>query len=189
MHKSVLVIVQERRSLLIRQMLPRYEYLSSGILPPRRCSQKGQEESMLKEIGASDVKIEKTGIQSEFGENIKSDKILDLIGNSVLVETNSLVRTHGRILQAGWLGGFAPVKDFNPMVEMQSGVHFSLFHSKVLGTSEFPMSAVPLQQIVDKIQRGRWNAKPTHVFNNDDIQEAHKLLNSHNAGGKIVVEH
>ncbi|RAO69992.1 uncharacterized protein BHQ10_006004 [Talaromyces amestolkiae] len=145
--------------------------------------------SMLKEMGASDVSIEKTGIQSVLGENIKFDKILNLIGNSVLVETFSLVRTHGRILQAGWLGGLAPVQDFNPMVEMQSGVHFSLFHSKVLGTPEFPMSAVPLQQIVDKIQRGRWNAKPTHVFNYDDIQEAHKLLDSHNAGGKIVVKH
>lgn len=144
---------------------------------------------MLKEMGASDVKIEKTGIQSELGKKIKFDKILNLIGNNVLVETFSLVRTHGRILQAGWLGGLTPVRDFNPMVEMETGVHFSLFHSKVLGTPEFPMSAVPLQQIVHKIQSGRWNAKPTHVFNYEDIQEAHKLLDSHNAGGKIVVKH
>ncbi|KAF3397086.1 Quinone oxidoreductase PIG3 [Talaromyces pinophilus] len=144
---------------------------------------------MLKEMGASDVKIEKTGIQSEFDENIRFDKILNLIGNSVLVETISLVRTHGRILQAGWLGGLAPVQNFNPMIEMQSGAHFSLFHSKVLGTPGFPMSGVPLQQIVDKIQSGRWNAKPTHVFNYEDIQEAHELLDSHNAGGKIVVKH
>ena len=140
-------------------------------------------------MGASDVKIEKTGIQSELGKKIKFDKILNLIGNNVLVETFSLVRTHGRILQAGWLGGLTPVRDFNPMVEMETGVHFSLFHSKVLGTPEFPMSAVPLQQIVHKIQSGRWNAKPTHVFNYEDIQEAHKLLDSHNAGGKIVVKH
>jgi NADPH:quinone reductase-like Zn-dependent oxidoreductase len=144
---------------------------------------------MLKEMGASDVKVEKTGLQSELGENMKFDKILNLIGNSVLLETISLVRTHGRILQAGWLGGLAPVQDFNPMVEMQSGVHFSLFHSKVLGTPGFPMSDVPLQQIVDKIQRGLWNAKPTYVFSYEDIQEAHRLLDSHNAGGKIVVKH
>ncbi|KUL85411.1 hypothetical protein ZTR_07033 [Talaromyces verruculosus] len=144
---------------------------------------------MLKEMGASNVKIEKIGIQSEFDENIKFDKILNLIGNSVLVETISLVQRHGRILQDGWFGGLAPVKAFNPMVEMQPGVHFSLSHSKVLGTPEFPMSAVPLQQIVDKIQSGRSNAKPTHVFNYEDIQEAHKLLDSHNTGGKIVVKH
>lgn len=145
--------------------------------------------NMLKGMGANDVKIEKIGLQSELRENIKFDKILNLIGNSVLVETISLVRAHGRILQAGWLGGLAPVRDFNPMVEMQSGVHFSLFHSKVLGTPEFPMSAVPLQQIVDKIQSGRWNAKPTHVYNYEDIQKAHDLLDSHNAGGKIIVKH
>ena len=93
------------------------------------------------------------------------------------------------MLQAGWLGGLAPVVDFNPMIQMEPGVHFSLFHSKVLGTADFPMSLFPLQDIVDKIEHGEWNAKPVKVFQYSEIQEAHKLMDSHRAGGKIVVIH
>jgi NADPH2:quinone reductase len=90
------------------------------------------------------------------------------------------------MLQAGWLGGLAPVPDFNPMVEMESGVHFSLFHSKVLGTPDFPLSQIPWQRIVRTIENGEWDAKPAHVFEYKDIHKAHRILDSHDAGGKIL---
>lgn len=93
------------------------------------------------------------------------------------------------MLQAGWLGGLEPVSAFDPMTQMDSGVHFSLFHSKVLGTPEFPLSDVPLQEIVRKIERGKWDAKPARVFEYGDIVDAHRALDSHDVGGKIVVRH
>ncbi|KAH0496030.1 hypothetical protein TgHK011_009548 [Trichoderma gracile] len=145
--------------------------------------------SSVKEMGAVDAKLEHKGLRSEFPSGYKFDKVLNLIGNSVLVESISLTRAGGRVLQAGWLGGLEPVANFNPMVEMDSGVHFSLFHSKVLGSPEFPMSKIPLQEIVGKIEKGAWDAKPAFVFEYKDIQKAHQLLDSHNAGGKIVVKH
>jgi hypothetical protein len=61
---------------------------------------------------------------------------------------------------------------------MESGVHFSLFHSKVLASLDFPLSGIPLQEIVGKIEEGKWDAKP-----------AHRMLDSHKTGGKIVVKH
>lgn len=143
----------------------------------------------LRKMGATDVKLERKGLREQFADGTKFDKTLNLIGNSVLVESIGLTRAGGRMLQAGWLGGLAPVVDFNPMVEMDSGVHFSLFHSKVLGSPEFPLSKIPLQGIVQKIERGAWDAKPTHVFQYEDIHKAHTLLDSHAAGGKIVVKH
>ena len=139
----------------------------------------------LKKRGAVDVKLEQDGLQCD----TKFDKVLNLIGNRVLVESISLARTGGRMLQAGWLGGLAPVVDFNPMVEMESGVHFSLFHGKVLGTPDFPLSAIPFQDIVTKIESGAWDAKPAYVFEYEDIQKAHEMLDSHKAGGKIVMKH
>ncbi|KAJ8109321.1 hypothetical protein ONZ43_g6170 [Nemania bipapillata] len=93
------------------------------------------------------------------------------------------------MLQAGWLGGLEPLRDFNPMVQMESGVHFSLFHSKVLGTPEFPLSGIPLQEIVRKIEQGKWDARPAKVFEYSDIVNAHRALDSHDVGGKIVVKH
>ena len=145
----------------------------------------------LKSMGATEVEKESTDLPSilDAKDTAKFDKVLNLIGNSVLVQSISLARPGGRMLQAGWLGGLAPVTDFNPMIEMETGVHFSLFHSKVLGSDNFPLSVYPLQEIAEKIQRGEWNAKPAKVFGYDDIRKAHELLDSHEAGGKIVVKH
>ncbi|KAI1178191.1 GroES-like protein [Nemania sp. FL0916] len=143
----------------------------------------------LKEMGAAEAVKEEEGLFGHGGAAEKFDKTLNLIGNRVLLESISLTRPGGRMLQAGWLGGLAPVKDFNPMVQMESGVHFSLFHSKVLGTKEFPLSNIPLQEIVRKIEQGKWNASPARIFEYADIVEAHRALDSHDVGGKIVVKH
>ncbi|GAD91486.1 hypothetical protein CHGG_01462 [Paecilomyces variotii No. 5] len=148
-----------------------------------------ERDAMMKQMGAADVKVEPNELRDALADGARFDKVLNLIGNSVLLESIELTRTGGRMLQAGWLGGLAPVKDFNPMIQMKPGVHFSLFHSKVLGSSEFPMSAVPLQEIVKKIQNGAWIAKPTNVFDYHEIQKAHAMLDSHDAGGKIVIKH
>ncbi|KAF5361549.1 hypothetical protein D9757_012087 [Collybiopsis confluens] len=142
----------------------------------------------LKKLGAVDAVHEQDGLDKRL-EDIHFDKVLNLVGNRVLVESIELTKTGGRILQAGWLGGLAPVKEFNPMVEMKTGVHFSLFHSKVLGSREFPLSGIPLQDIVRKIEAGKWDAKPVKVFEYRDIHIAHRALDSHDTGGKIVVTH
>ncbi|KAB5551347.1 chaperonin 10-like protein [Coniochaeta sp. 2T2.1] len=145
---------------------------------------------MLRGMGAVDVKVERDGLGEQFeGGAPGFDKVLNLIGNRVLVESIALARAGGRVLQAGWLGGLAPVKDFNPMLQMESGVHFSLFHSKMLGSPAFPLSGIPLQEIVDKIDRGAWDARPSHVFEYGDIHDAHRMLDSQAAGGKVVVKH
>ncbi|KAI1388508.1 alcohol dehydrogenase zinc-binding domain protein [Hypoxylon trugodes] len=142
----------------------------------------------LRGMGATDAVLEQSGLDQQL-QTRRFDKTLNLVGNRVLLESIRLTRTGGRMLQAGWLGGLAPVEDFNPMVQMESGVHFSLFHSKVLGTPDFPLSAIPLQDIVRKIENGVWDAKPAKVFEYGDIHSAHKMLDSHDAGGKIVVKH
>lgn len=139
---------------------------------------------ILKKMRVDHVAREESGMKFQK----RFDKTLNLIGNTVLLECISLTRPGGRMLQAGWLGGLAPVQDFNPMVEMESGVHFSLFHSKVLGTPEFPIGNIPLQDIIRKIENGEWDAKPAHVFDWKDIHAAHRMLDSHDAGGKIVVK-
>lgn len=143
----------------------------------------------LKAMGAADVKREQDGLDAQFDTPPRFDKTLNLVGNRVLLESIALTRPGGRMLQAGWLGGLAPVVDFNPMLQMESGVHFSLFHSKVLGNADFPMSGIPLQEIVSKIEQGKWDARPSHVFDYGDIHAAHRMLDSNEAGGKIVVTH
>ena len=92
-------------------------------------------------------------MMKEDGQGSKFDAVFNLVGNSVLLDTFAIVRRRGHLCQAGWLGGLAPIADFNPMVQMASGIHFSLFHSKVLGTPEFPLSEILLQDIVQHVER------------------------------------
>jgi NADPH:quinone reductase len=92
----------------------------------------------------------------------------------------------GRVCEAGWLGGLAPI-EFNPLTQMPSGVQYSLFASFLFGTAEFPLTEVPLQTIVDRVAQGTYKAKPARVFRFEEIQEAHRLMESNQANGKIVV--
>jgi NADPH:quinone reductase-like Zn-dependent oxidoreductase len=45
-----------------------------------------------------------------------------------------------------------------------------------------------MQQIVDGVAQGRYRAKPTKVFPFDAIADAHRLVESNEADGKVVVE-
>ena len=150
--------------------------------------------ALLRAMGASDVQRETPELGKEFtvegkDQGYRFDKTLNLVGNRVLLESIRLTKPGGRLLVAGWLGGLEPIKEFNPMLQMETGVHFSLFHGKVLGGPDFPLSGIPLQEIVRKIENGEFDAKPTKVFDYGDIQNAHRMLDSHDAGGKIVMKH
>src|SRR6516165_239103 len=96
-------------------------------------------------------------------------------------------RRVGRVCLAGFLGGLAPVASFNPLLEMPSSVKFSFFGSFVFGALEFPVSDIPFQEIVDRVAAGEYQANPARVFRFEEIQDAHRLMESNQANGKIVV--
>jgi NADPH:quinone reductase len=49
------------------------------------------------------------------------------------------------------------------------------------------MSDVPLAAIAAEVERGRYKAKPTHVFRFEEIREALRVMESNEAKGKLVV--
>ena len=145
---------------------------------------------LLKGLGADQVLIDdgRLAAQLQAVEHDRVDAVLDLVGNGVLRDSLQCVRPKGRVCQIGFLGGLAPVEDFNPLADMPSGVQLSTFASAfVLGDERFPITDVPLQAIVEKAQRGVFGAKPARVFAFDQIAEAHRLLDAGEAGGKLVV--
>jgi NADPH2:quinone reductase len=143
----------------------------------------------LEALGARETMLEGPDLSRRIREHHPNgvDAVLDLVGNSVVVDSLVSLRRGGRACEAGWLGGLAPIPSFNPMLQMPSGVHFSLFGSFVFGTPQFPLSEVPLQTIVERASSGAYKAKPVKVFPFDRIQEAHRLMESNQANGKIVV--
>ena len=80
------------------------------------------------------------------------------------------------------------LEQFHLCTQMASGIHFSLLASFVFGTPEFPVSEVPLQQIVDRVAKGIYKTKPAAVFSFEEIREAQRLMESNTANGKIIVK-
>jgi NADPH2:quinone reductase len=98
-----------------------------------------------------------------------------------------MLRRGGSACLAGWLGGLAPIADFNPPLQMASGVNLTFFGSYVFGSPGFPLSDVPLQDIARQVQDGRLDAEPARVLSFDEIHQAHRVMESGEAGGKLVV--
>jgi len=144
---------------------------------------------MLRSLGAESVVIETGSIAGEVRGLLPggADRVLDLVGNSVLRDSLRTARAGGRVCQAGFLGGLGPVADFLPAFDMPSGVQFSFFGSFEVGSATYPISAIPFQEIVTKAESGVYQAKPARVFAFEEIAEAQQVMEAGQAGGKLVV--
>jgi NADPH:quinone reductase len=143
--------------------------------------------AMLERLGADRVELEGPGLAERIAEAKRLDAVLDLVGNSTILDSLAMLRRGGRACLAGWLGGLDPIPDFNPLLQMASGVYFTFFGSFVFGTPGFPLSDVPLQKIADEVAAGRLDVRPSRVFGFEDIRAAHRAMEANEAGGKMVV--
>ncbi|KAL3494385.1 alcohol dehydrogenase zinc-binding domain protein [Aspergillus germanicus] len=139
----------------------------------------------LKELGAERAELEGPNLSERVTE--KFDAVLELIGNTTILDSLKMLRRHGKMCLAGFLGGLAPVQDFNPLLQMASGVHFSFFGSFVFGQPEFPLSDVPMDEIVKMVADGKFKAEPSRVFKFEEIREAHRVMEASEANGKMVI--
>jgi NADPH:quinone reductase len=145
--------------------------------------------AMLEKLGAERCEIERRDLSKHIPEAKRIDGVLDLVGNSVVLDSLAMLRRGGRSCLAGWLGGLDPIPDFNPLLQMASGVYLAFFGSFVFGTPGFPLSDVPLQQIAADAAAGRLDVKPVRVFRFEEIREAHRVMEANEAKGKMVVVH
>jgi NADPH:quinone reductase len=143
----------------------------------------------LETLGARDVELEGADlpqrVRTRYPQGV--DAVLELVGNSTVAGSLTMVRRHGRLCLAGFLGGLAPIPTFMPVAQMPSGVHFSFFGSFMFGTLEFPTSEIPMQTIVERVENGTYRAKPARVFRFEEIREAHRVMEAAAANGKMVV--
>lgn len=146
--------------------------------------------AVLKELGADTVLIDDGALAQQIRERgLRIDALADLVGNSVLRDSLACVAPRGRLCQLGFLGGLAPVSDFDPLTDLPTGVQLSFFGSAfVLGTRDYPLSGVPLQEIFAKAATGRLRLRPPRIFAFEDIVEAHRVMEAGTAGGKMVIE-
>jgi NADPH:quinone reductase len=145
--------------------------------------------AMLKALGADEVLLESSELSRHVRERHPQgiDAVLDIVGNTTVLDSLAMLRRGGHACVVGFLGGGGPLA-LEPVFQIPSGTHLSVFASAlVTGSREFPLSEIPFQDIVDRAAAGIYQAKPARVFRFEDIQEAHRLMESGEANGKIVV--
>jgi NADPH:quinone reductase-like Zn-dependent oxidoreductase len=145
---------------------------------------------LLEALGASEVLVE----QAELSKRVRElhprgvDAVLDVIGNSTVLDSLAMARRGGRVCVVGLLDHVKSIPDFNPLFQMpHAGVHFSGFVSWSLGTPDVPLAGIPFQGIVDRVASGAYKAAPSRTFGFEEIRDAHRLMESNEANGKLVV--
>jgi NADPH2:quinone reductase len=144
---------------------------------------------MLESLGAKEVLLESTELSRRVRERHPQgiDAVLDIVGNTTVLDSLAMLRRGGEACLVGFLGGGGPLS-LEPVFQMPSGIRFSVFASAIVtGNAEFPLSEIPFQDIVDRVASGAYRAKPAEVFRFEGIQAAHRLMESNEANGKIVV--
>lgn len=144
--------------------------------------------AQLSGIGCTQPLVDTPELSSDLRESHSGglDAVLDLVGNSTLIDSLKMVHKGGTVCTAGFLGGGDSIA-FNPLLDLPSGVNLNFFASFMLGSPDFPLADIPLQHIVEQVEKGIYRSKPARVFGFDEIKQAHRLMESNAAGGKIVV--
>ncbi len=111
-----------------------------------------------------------------------ADKVLELVGATTLADSLAAVREPGVVCMSGMVGDRWSFADFAPMDVIPTGVLLTTYSG---GVEDF--LAMPLQALIDQVATGELPVAQARVFKLDDIAEAHRLMESNQAGGKIVV--
>jgi NADPH:quinone reductase-like Zn-dependent oxidoreductase len=144
---------------------------------------------MLEALGAKEVLLESTELSKRVRERHPQgiNAVLDIVGNTTVLDSLAMLRRGGEACLVGFLGGGGPLS-LEPVFQVPSGVRFTVFASAIVtGNAEFPLAEIPFQDIVDRVASGVYRAKPAKVFRFEDIQAAHRLMESNEASGKIVI--
>jgi NADPH:quinone reductase-like Zn-dependent oxidoreductase len=161
-------------------------HLGAHVIATTRQSERA---TRLREIGATEIMIEAPDLSKRVRETHAGgiDAVLDIVGNTTVLDSLAAVKRGGRVCEVGFLGGGGPLT-LQPVFQIPSGRHLTVFASAVVtGSDEFPLSEIPFQQIVDRVADGTYKAKPSGVFSMSQIQEAHRLMECGKATGKLVV--
>jgi NADPH:quinone reductase-like Zn-dependent oxidoreductase len=141
-------------------------------------------QSMLLENGATGVFIDDGAIAADVIAATSGGvrKVLELVGTTTLGDSLRCARSGGIVCMSGLVGNKWSIDEFAPMDAIPQAVCLTTYSGDV---EDF--MAMPLQELVDDVATGTLRIPIGRVFHIDEIVEAHRLMESNAAGGKIVV--
>jgi NADPH:quinone reductase-like Zn-dependent oxidoreductase len=108
---------------------------------------------------------------------------LELVGTPTLPDTLRATKVHGTVCFTGMLSNEWIVKDFYPIGYLPAGVRLTAYSGDASD-----LSPEVLQSYLDDVAAGRAAVPLDRVFGLDRIRDAHALMESDGAKGKLVVD-
>ena len=139
---------------------------------------------MLKKAGADEVWIDDGSLanQVKSSRNRLYDRVLELIGTKTLIDSLRCVNAGGIVCVTGILGGQWVLENFEPMVDIPTGVKLTSYSG---GSSD--ISIEQLQSYIELLENNKLTIQTGPIFKFEELVKAHKIMDQNQAGGKIVV--
>jgi len=110
------------------------------------------------------------------------NKVLELIGTSTLKDSLNCASTGGVVCMTGMLAEQWSVQNFAPMEYIPAAVSLTTYDS-----GQIRVDAEKFQQFINDVEAKKIKLSIGGIFRLEEIAEAHRLMDSNKASGKIVV--
>jgi NADPH2:quinone reductase len=110
------------------------------------------------------------------------DAALELVGTNTLRDTLRATRVHGTVCFTGMVSNEWTIRDFYPIEVIPNGVRLTAYGGEA---ADLPPEV--LQRFLDDVAARRVTVPIHRVFAMDEIVEAHRLMETNAALGKLVV--
>ncbi|MGT2431624.1 zinc-binding dehydrogenase [Cupriavidus basilensis] len=143
----------------------------------------------LREAGADKVVVDSGEIAADVRQLAPEgvDAALEVVGATTLRDTVKTLRPFGAVSVIGLLGGPPALESFHLMQDLPAAVRLNFFPSGLLGTAALPLSDSPLPWIAQDLAKGLIPSTHARTFDFDEVRQAHSLMESNRALGKLVV--
>ncbi|KAI9757100.1 MAG: inositol polyphosphate 5-phosphatase [Chaenotheca gracillima] len=142
-------------------------------------------EQLLHSNGADEVIIDDGAIAEQISSkkiSDKFDKVLELIGTTTLKDSLLCTKTQGSVCMTGIVGNSWALEKFSPMDSIPHAVNLTAYSG---GPDDFIKT--PLEELAQQVKAGTLKITVGKKFTLDQIADAHAMMDSNKAGGKIVV--
>jgi NADPH:quinone reductase len=138
----------------------------------------------LRKAGASDLVVDKGVIHKEILKKYPKgvDRVLELVGTTALLDSLKTVKRGGILCMTGGLGGGWELKNFSPMGDIPTAVKLTCYMGEAAD-----ITPKILQEYIDLVERGEMKVGAAQTFPFTELPHAHRLMDSNQSNGKIVV--
>jgi NADPH:quinone reductase-like Zn-dependent oxidoreductase len=144
-------------------------------------SRQSDRAALMQEYGADNTLVDDGKLSEKIGHG-KFDKVLELIGTATLADSLRLTKPGGIVCNTGIAGGSWYLERVNPMELIPTAVCLTAYSG---GVEEF--MSIPWDDLMKDVKAGRIKLPISHTLPLRDAAEAHRLMETGKANGKIVL--